>query len=129
MLLSLLVFATFQSRFGRARAGEGAVKPVTAGGPAQASEGETVTDARTDRLLRFGQNFNMIAVVLALAWLLGGPLIDAERRADDPVNLEPAIGGADPEGCGTPTHRCQRRWCALFVPPAPLHARMHCTTH
>ena len=43
--------------------------------------------------------------------LVGGPLIDAERRADDPVNLEPVIGGADPEGCRTPTHRCQRLVC------------------
>ena len=31
MLLSLLVFATFRSRFGRGRAGDEAVKPVTAG--------------------------------------------------------------------------------------------------
>src|SRR4051812_31593613 len=64
-----------------------------------------------------------------VAGLVGGPLIDAERRADDPVNLKPAIGGADPEGCRTPA--C-RRLCALLVPLGLLHAihaRMPSTTH
>ncbi len=75
MLLSLLVFATFRSRFGKGRAGDDAVEHVTALGGAELVESET--DVRTDRLVRFGQNFNMIAVALALAWLLGGPLIDA----------------------------------------------------
>jgi hypothetical protein len=49
--------------------------------------------------------------------LIGGTLIDAERRAHDPINLEPAIGGADPEGCRPPARRCQYR-CDLLVLPA-----------
>src|SRR4051812_42559144 len=59
-----------------------------------------------------------------VAGLVSDPLINAERRAHDSVNLEPAIGGADPEGGRAPARRCQRR-CARLVRLGLLHARMH----
>src|SRR5688500_6333588 len=54
--------------------------------------------------------------------LVDGSLVDPERRTDDPVNIEPALGRADRKGCGTPAGRLR----GLIV---WQHGRMHRVAH
>jgi POT family proton-dependent oligopeptide transporter len=72
MLLSLLIFTLFFRRLPHARQIEGGARHHEEVEGDAASTSESL-NASSDRLLRFGQWFNMVTVTLLLAWLLWAP--------------------------------------------------------
>ncbi len=79
MVFSLLIFATHRRRFQALDAARASDEDEdggeAAGGPAAEAEDDAAAAARGARRIGLGQSFFIVAILVALAWLLGGKLV------------------------------------------------------